>query len=62
MIPTTPTTPDGLRIYDGLPPNEAIRLAWTRAGRAESHHAAAQAEVRRIMPVLASALDRLVST
>jgi hypothetical protein len=58
---TTPTTPEGLRQYDHLPAVEAVLLAWTDPGTHPAWHRDRQAELRRAMPVLARALDRLTA-
>jgi hypothetical protein len=55
----TPVTFEGLRQYDNLPPEEAVRLAWTRPGPRPDWHAVCVAEIRASMPLLARALDRL---
>lgn len=58
-IGETPVTQSGLRQYDGLPAAVAVAKAWSVPGRMPACHRRAQATVRRIMPVLARALDRL---
>lgn len=55
----TPTTPEGLTQYDHLPPHEAVRKAWTDAGKNPPFHFAAKQQVAATMPVLARALERL---
>jgi hypothetical protein len=55
----TPTTPAGLRRYDQLDPAAAVLAAWTQPGANPGWHADAQHAVRRSMPLLARALDRL---
>lgn len=55
----TPTTPAGLRKLDHLPAMEAVLRAWNEPGPHPAWHRAAQDEVRRCMPLLARALDRL---
>ncbi len=59
MSGRTPTTPGGLRALDALPASEAARLAWTVPGPRPAWHEAQRDEVRRRMPLLARALDRL---
>jgi hypothetical protein len=56
---TTPTDPPGLSQYDHLPALDAVRLAWMNPGRDPEWHRRMQEEVRRAMPVLARALDRM---
>lgn len=51
---STPTPPEGLTRYDDLPPSEAVVLAWTELPEVGRDN------LRRDMPVLARALDRLV--
>lgn len=48
-----PTPPEGLDRYDDLPPSEAVVLAWTELPDAFRNG------LRRDLPVLARALDRL---
>jgi hypothetical protein len=55
----TPTTETGLRKYDHLPAEEAVRLAWQTPGPNPHWHTQMQAKVREQMPLLARALDRL---
>lgn len=55
----TPTTPDGLCRYDRLPPAEAARRAWTEPGPNPDWHRQMQDEVRRRMPLLVRALERM---
>jgi len=52
---------DGLQRYDHLPPASAVIAAWSLTGPSPSTHEAGRAEVRRSMPALARALDRLVA-
>lgn len=54
----TPTTPNGFRQYDELPPLEAIRKAWREPGINPKWHRASKQVVRDAMPLLARALDR----
>jgi len=56
----TPVSSDGLRRYDSFDPLFAIALAWTVAGLKPRWHRRAQKVVRKAMPLLARALDRLV--
>lgn len=58
----TPATERGMRLYDALPPAEAVRRAWTDQGAAPAWHDAMKAEVASHMPLLARALDRLAAT
>lgn len=55
----TPMTREGLQKYDHLPPAEAVRKAWHDAGLRPQWHARKQDELRKTMPLLARALDRL---
>lgn len=55
----TPVTPDGLRQYDHLHPAMAVALAWDREGRMPWVHWRMKRMVRRQMPLLGRALDRL---
>jgi hypothetical protein len=55
----TPTTESGLRVYDHLRPEEAVRRAWNTPGPNPYWHTKMQARVRKAMPLLARALDRL---
>lgn len=57
--PVTPTTSRGLRVYDDRTAADAARLAWIGSGRRSDWHALCVGVVRRAMPVLARALDRL---
>ena len=56
----TPTTDEGLEHFDDLPPGLAVALAWSEPGENPQWHRKMQAEVRKQMPVLARALDRLI--
>ena len=49
----------GERKFDDLPPDEAVRRAWTDAGSMPTVLAIRQDAVRELMPTLARALDRL---
>jgi len=55
----TPMTRQGERQYDSLDPVEALRRAWSVSGTHPTWHRAAQDVVRRAMPLVARALDRL---
>lgn len=52
-------TAEGLAVYDNFPVLEAIWQAWTVAGYNPNWHELMRRNVRRDMPVLARALDRL---
>lgn len=54
--------PDNIRMYDRLSPEEAVYKAWSVAGKSPATHRAAQDRLRREMPLLARALDRLVDS
>lgn len=55
----TPVTDEGLRKFDDKPPVTAVWLAWVDPGENPEWHHVMQDEVRRLMPVLGRALDRL---
>ncbi len=55
--PPTPDPPPD----DGMPPAEAVVMAWTYPGRRPDWHAMCKAELRASMPLLARALDRLAA-
>lgn len=55
----TPVTEKGLKKYDHLPPAEAVMNAWYNPGDNRRHHFLMRAKVRRQMPLLARALDRM---
>ena len=57
--PITPVTEEGLTKYDKESPITAIWLAWRIPGNNPEWHQGMQDEVRRLMPVLGRALDRL---
>jgi len=57
----TPVTDEGLRKYDHLTPCAAALKAWTDAGSNPVWHHTCRHEVRKSMPLLARALDRLAS-
>jgi hypothetical protein len=46
-------------LYDNLPPEQAVLKAWTRPGPRPDWHRKMQDEVRKVMPLLARALDRM---
>lgn len=58
----TPYTEQGLTQYDDFAPGEAVYLAWSEAGDFPRWHSKMQDDVRKNMPVLARALDRMVET
>lgn len=60
MPEPTPTTPEGLQQFDHLPAAEAVVLAWVVPGHAPRYHRDMQDLVRKQMPVLARAIERLV--
>lgn len=45
--------------YDKLDPASAVRKAWRNPGKSEWTHREAQENLRKTMPLLARALDRL---
>ncbi len=51
-----------IEMYDMLPPEQAAARAWGDPGRSPHIHREAQDNLRRSMPLLARALDRLVDT
>lgn len=55
----TPTTPEGRARYDDKKPAQAAAAAWHEVGAHPDWHRMQQREVRRRMPVLARALDRM---
>lgn len=57
----TPVTKEGLVQYDELPSGVAVLMAWTEAGGNPLHHFKMQDEVRKKMPLLARALDRMAN-
>jgi hypothetical protein len=59
-VEPTPVTDAGLAQYDDFAPGEAVILAWSEAGEHPRWHRQMQDEVRKNMPVLARALDRMV--
>lgn len=58
---TTPTTRAGLEQYDDLQAVTAVILAWTEPGPHPAWHEDNRADLRRAMPVLGRALDRLAA-
>lgn len=56
----TPVTRKGLQQYDKMLPADAAMLAWGNAGEHPEYHRKMKEEVRRAMPLLARALDRMV--
>lgn len=56
---STPFTEEGLKQFDNEPVIVAIARAWTESGKYPSWHYRMQNVVRRNMPVLGRALDRL---
>lgn len=57
----TPVTKEGLVQYDELPSGVAVLMAWTEPGGNPLWHFEMQDEVRKKMPVLARALDRMAN-
>lgn len=57
----TPITEEGLVQYDELPSGVAVLMAWTEAGGNPLWHFEMQDEVRKKMPLLARALDRMAN-
>lgn len=57
----TPMTEEGLTQFDELPPAVAVAMAWSEPGDFPRWHLKMQDEVRQQMPVLARALDRMVT-
>lgn len=55
----TPFTEAGLRKFDHLSADRAALMAWTEPGAQPKHHEAMRKRVRREMPLLARALDRM---
>lgn len=55
----TPVTQEGLTQFDGLTPTQAIAKAWVEPGEYPTWHYRTQQIVRKTMPVLGRALDRL---
>lgn len=52
----------GKFMYDSLPPEDAVRKAWVYPGISPKTHKEAQERLRKDMPLLARALDRLVDS
>ena len=59
MVPKTPVTQEGLSQYDDLTPMQAVAKAWIEPGEFPTWHYRMQQIVRKSMPVLGRALDRL---
>jgi hypothetical protein len=55
----TPVTKEGLEQFDNLTAIEAVIKAWTEPGDHPTWHYRMQQIVRKTMPVLGRALDRL---
>lgn len=55
----TPVTEEGLTQFDSLTATEAVAKAWTDPGAFPTWHYRMQQMVRKSMPVLGRALDRL---
>lgn len=51
---------DELTVYDDIPSGAAVLMAWTEPGDSPRWHRAMQEEVRKTMPLLGRALDRMV--
>lgn len=51
-----------ITMYDGLPPEEAVVRSWADYGSNPRHHIEQQDKLRKSMPLLARALDRLVDS
>lgn len=51
-----------IEMYDKLPPDRAVVRAWIDPGRSPQTHREAQDNLRKSMPLLARALDRMVDT
>ena len=52
----------GKYMYEHLTPEEAVRQAWVNPGISPRTHEEAQKRLRKDMPLLARALDRLVDS
>ena len=59
LVKQTPVTQDGLEQYDSLSAIDAVVKAWTEPGEFPTWHYRMQQIVRKTMPVLGRALDRL---
>lgn len=57
--PPIPGGGEGVRIFDHLPPVEAVARSWEDRGRAPGYHRARVREVSRVHPALAHGLNRL---
>lgn len=55
----TPVTPTARQAAHTLPPAEAAARAWSQRGAHRVWHEHCMREVRRLMPLLSDALDRL---
>lgn len=55
----TPVTEEGLTQFDRLPAIDAVVKAWSEPGAFPTWHYRMQQIVRKSMPVLGRALDRL---
>ena len=60
MIQGTPVTKEGLAQFDSLPAIMAVAKAWSDSGEYPVWHYRMQQIVRKTMPVLGRALDRLI--
>lgn len=60
LVHKTPMTKEGLEQFDGLTAIEAVTKAWSEPGDFPTWHYRMQQVVRKTMPVLGRALDRLV--
>ncbi len=56
-----PTPAPNLHKYDGMDATDAVIFAWKYPGRRPDWHQRKVDEVRRGMPLLARALDRLAA-
>lgn len=55
----TPVTKEGLEQFDSLTAIEAVAKSWSEPGEFPTWHHRMQQIVRKTMPVLGRALDRL---
>ena len=55
----TPVTKSGLKKYDHLAAEDAVKAAWNDAGNSPFWHNRCKADVADLMPLLARALERL---
>ena len=58
---TTPYTPEGLRQFDHLPPEEALAAAWEVHGPRSEWHTFAQVRLQWSMPVVHRAIMRIIA-